>query len=93
MMRLRRSAIQLQVMSLRNSAVETASAAIVDVFDAGGVAQTSGAGAGFEPLLASQRHLVFDEQAEPLGMIEGACLGVLIEVLEGLRHAVKTEGV
>ena len=56
-------------------------------------AQTSGAGAGFEPLLASQRHLVFDEQAEPLGMIEGACLGVLIEVLEGLRHAVKTEGV
>jgi hypothetical protein len=51
-----------------------------------------GAGAGFEPLLASQCHLVFDEQAEPLGMIEGTGLGVLVEVIEGLRHAVKTEG-
>ncbi len=57
------------------------------------MAQTGGAGAGFEPLLASQRHLVFDEQAEPLGMIEGTGLGVLVEVLEGFRHAVKTKGV
>jgi hypothetical protein len=36
---------------------------------------------------------MFDEQAEPLGMIEGAGLGVLVEVLEALGHAVKTEGV
>jgi hypothetical protein len=50
-----------------------------------------GASAGFKSLLASKRHLVFDQQAEPLGMIEGAGFSILVEVLEGLRHAVKTE--
>ena len=50
--------------------------AVVDVLDAGRMAQPRRAGAGLEALLAAQGHLVLEQQAEPLGVIERARFGV-----------------
>ena len=72
-------------------AVEPALRVIVDVLDAGGMTKPRRAGAGLEALLAAQRHLVVEQQAEPLGVFEGACLGVGIDLLVALGHAVQAE--
>ena len=53
-------------------AVESARALIVDVLDAGWVTQPGDPGARFELLLPAQRQLVFEQQAEPFGVIEAA---------------------
>jgi hypothetical protein len=51
------------------------------------------AGAGHEALLAAHRHLVLEQQAKPLGVLEGACRGVGSDLLAALGHAVQAEGV
>ena len=61
-------------------AVEAARALIVDVLDAGGMAQLSDPGARFELLLPAQRQLVLEQQAEPFGVIEAARFGVCVRV-------------
>ncbi len=53
-------------------AVEPARTLIVDVLDAGGMAQPGDPGARFELLLPAQRQLVFEQQAEPFSVIEAA---------------------
>src|SRR5208283_2417185 len=74
-------------------AVEPAGTLIVDVLDAGRVTQSRDSGAGFELLLPAQRQLVFEQQAEPFGVIEAARLGVVLQVPEAFGQAVKTERV
>lgn len=66
-------------------------AAVVDVLDAGGMAQPRGAGAGLEALLPPGRGLVVEEQSEPLGVVEGAGLRVGVERLEARGHAAQAE--
>ena len=73
------------------SAIEATGGVVIDVLDAGTVAQPCGSGTGLEALLPSQCHLVFKQQAEPFGMFEGASLCSLFEFLEALSHAVETE--
>jgi hypothetical protein len=72
-------------------AIETADGAVVDVLDAGGMAQPGGAGAGLEALLPAQRHFLFDDEREPFGMAEAGGLWVGGEILEALGHAVEAE--
>ena len=64
---------------------------VIDVLDAGGVAEMGGASAGLEALLLAQRFLMFEDDAEPLGMRQGARLGVRLQCLVALRHAVQAE--
>jgi hypothetical protein len=64
---------------------------VIDVLDTGVVAQPRSPGTPLEALLPAQRCLVFEQEAEPLGMFEGVRLGGLFERLEALGHAVQTE--
>ena len=73
--------------------VEPARVLIVDVLDAGAVAQFGGAGAGLELLLPAQGRFIFQQQSEPFGVIEAARLGLVFEVLEPLGEAVEAERV
>ena len=52
--------------------VEPARDLIIDVLDAGVMAQSRGSGARFELFLPAQRRLIFEKQAEPFGVIEAA---------------------
>ena len=74
-------------------AVEPARDLIVDVLHAGGMTQTGHPGACFKLLLPAQRQFVFEQQAEPFGVIEGARLGFVFQFLEPLGQAVKAESV
>ena len=47
----------------------------------------------FELLLPAQRGLVFEQQAEPLGVIETSRLGLVFELPEAFGQAVETQGV
>jgi hypothetical protein len=58
---------------------------------AGIMAQPCGSGASLEAPLPAQRHLVFEQEAEPFGMFEAAGLCGLFEFIEGLGHAVKAK--
>ena len=73
-------------------AIEPAGSAEVDILDAGLMAQPRRPGASLEALLASQRHFVVEQEAEPFGMFEVARLGRGFERLEALGHAVEAEG-
>jgi hypothetical protein len=48
------------------------------------MAQPCGPGAGLEALLPPQCYLMFEQQAEPFGVFEGASLCNLFEFLEAL---------
>ena len=72
-------------------AIEAARGPIVDILHGGGVPQLGGSCAGLEALLLAQGGLMFDQQAEPLGMVEGVALGVGGEVTEALGHAFEAE--
>jgi hypothetical protein len=50
-------------------AVEPARALVIHVFDAGRMTQTRGARARFEAFLPAQRQFVFEQQAEPFGVL------------------------
>ena len=66
-------------------------AAVVDILDAGGMAQVRGPGAGLEALLPTGGGLVFEQQSEPLGVRERAGFWVGIERLEARGHAGQAE--
>src|SRR5271154_1286103 len=74
-------------------AVEPARTLIVDVLDAGGMAQPGDPGARFELLLPAQRQLVFEQQAEPFGVIEAARFGPVLQFLESFGQTVKAKRV
>ncbi len=65
--------------------------AVVDILDAGGMAQVGGASAGLEAFLLVQGLLVFEDDAEPLGMGQRTRLGVRLQVLEAVGHSVEAE--
>jgi len=46
------------------------------------MAQAGDSGARFEAFLPAQRRFVFEQQAEPFRVLEGARLGFLFEFLE-----------
>ena len=50
-------------------------------------------GPRFELLLTAQRELVFEQQAEPFGVIETASFRLMFEFLEPLGEPMKAEGV
>ena len=64
---------------------------IVDVLDAGGMAQLGDPGARLELLLPAQGQLVFEQQAEPFGMFKAGRLGLVFQFLESFGQAVKAE--
>ena len=72
-------------------AIEAARGAVIDVLDGGRLAQLGGAGAALELLLAAQGRLLIEQQGQPFGVIETACLGLRHEIAEALGHAVKAE--
>ena len=56
--------------------VEAARGPEIHILDGSCVAQPGGAGACREALLLPQRGFLFDQQAQPFGMLERAALGV-----------------
>jgi hypothetical protein len=72
-------------------AIEVARDVIIDILDARVLTQPCGPGAGLEALLPAQCYFVFEQEAEPFGMLEGARVCDFFEFLEALRHAVKAE--
>ena len=71
--------------------VEATGRAEVDVLDGGGVPQLGVARAGLEALLLAQRGFLFDQQAEPLAVFEGAAFGIGFQFLESFGHAVQAK--
>lgn len=74
-------------------AVESARGAVVDILDAGLLAQLRVAQAGGEPLVMAQRGFTFEQQREPFGLTEAIGLAGCFDVGEGLGHPVEAEGV
>ena len=72
-------------------AVEPPRRAVVDVLDAGLLAQLGVAQAGGEPLVVSQRRLPFEQHGEPFGMAEAFGIAGSLDIGEGLGHAVQAE--
>ena len=71
-------------------AVEAAWGPVIDVLDAGLLAQ-SGIAPGGQPLVAAMGELAIDQQPEPVGMSErGGFVGGL-ELGKGLGHAGETQ--
>ncbi len=73
------------------AAVETASGLVIDVLEAGVLAQPGGPGPAFEPLLTPHADLLIEQQPQPLGMVERASFGLGIEALEAFGHAGQAE--
>jgi hypothetical protein len=72
---------------LEQSAVEAARGPVIDVLDAGLLAQSGIAQPGGQPLVAAMSELAIDQQPEPVGMSErGGFVGGL-ELDKGLGHA------
>ena len=78
---------------LEQGAVEPARGAVVDVFDAGLLAEFCGAQPRRQPLVAPKRRFPIEQQSEPVMAIEPFRLVGLGEFGEGLGHSVKAEGV
>src|SRR5260370_15624159 len=64
---------------------------VVDVLDACRLRKPRRASAGLKGLRPPQRHLMLKQQAEPLGVFEGACLGVGPDLFVALGHAVQAK--
>jgi hypothetical protein len=72
---------------VKQSAVEAAWGPVIDVLDAGLLAQSGIAQPGGQPLVAAMSELAIDQQPEPVGMGErGGFVGGL-ELGKGLGHA------
>jgi hypothetical protein len=72
---------------VEQSAVEAAWGPVIDVLDAGRLAQSGIAQPGGKPLVAAMGELAIDQQPEPVGVIErGGFVGGL-ELGKGLGHA------
>ena len=81
----------LRPASSNRRAVEAARGAIVDVLDAGLLAQLGVVQPLRQPLVASQRRFAFEQQRKPFGVAEACGLAAGFDVGEGLGHAVKAE--
>jgi hypothetical protein len=55
------------------------------------VAQTSRPGPALKPLLTAQGRLPLEQECKPVAMLQGAGLGLGLQILEGGGHAMKTE--
>ena len=71
--------------------VEAACCAVVDILHGGQVAQLGGPGTRLESPLLSQRHLVLEQDAEPLHVVESPAFRVGSQITQALRHAVQAE--
>ncbi len=67
--------------------------AVINILDAGRMAQVGCTGAGFEALLLAQGLLVLENDAKLLGMRQGLRFRVPVQGLVSLRHAVGAEAV
>jgi hypothetical protein len=72
-------------------AVEAARRQVLDILIVRSKAQPGGAGAVFEPLLLAQLLFLFEEQGQPLRMIEAARPRLRFKLLKTLGHAVQAE--
>jgi hypothetical protein len=75
----------------REAAVEATLGAIVDVLDAGLLAQLGVLQPLRQSLVASQRCFAFEQQRKPFGVAEACGFAAGFDVGEGLGHAVKAE--
>ncbi len=78
---------------LEQGAVEPARGAIVDVFDAGLLAEFCGAQPRRQPFVAPKRRFPIEQQSEPVVAVDPFRLICLGEFGEGLGHSVKAEDV
>src|SRR6266513_370368 len=74
---------------LKQSAVEAAWGPVIDVLDAGLLAQSGIAQPGGKPLVAAMGELAVDQQPEPVGMGERGGFVGSFEFGKGLSHAGK----
>jgi hypothetical protein len=72
---------------LEQSAVEAAWGSVIDVFDAGLLAQSGIAQPGGQPLVAAMGELAIDQQPEPVGMSERGGFVGSFELGKRLGHA------
>ncbi|MDT9211821.1 hypothetical protein, partial [Limnospira sp. PMC 1252.20] len=72
-------------------AIEPPGSTKVGVFDLGFMAQAGAAGSGLEAFLATQRRLAFEQQGEPVAVLQGAGFGLCVEIRKALGHNVETE--
>ena len=72
-------------------AIKAADGPEVGVFDLGVVAQSGGTGSGLEALLTTLRGLAFEQEREPVAVLECTGFGLRVEVLEAPCHSVKAE--
>ena len=77
----------------QQASVEAARGAIVDVFDAGLLAQLGVLQPLRKSLVAPQRGFVFEQERKPFGVAEACGLAAGFDVGEGLGHAVKAQRV
>ena len=75
----------------KESSVEPARGPEVDILDDGIVAELGGPGPSFEALLLSRRGFALKQESEPVAVLEDTRLGLVLQVLEALGHAVKAE--
>jgi hypothetical protein len=78
---------------LEQRAVKTARTAIINIFDAGLLAQLGIAQAGYEPFVAPPRRFAIKEEPKPFAMTKVIGLALCIDFGEGLGHALKAERV
>ena len=77
----------------QQGAVEAARRAIIDILDAGLLAQLGVVQPLRQPLVAPDGRFAFEQQRKPFGMAEACGLAAGFDVDEGLGHAVKAERV
>ena len=78
---------------LEQRAVKTARTAIIDIFDAGLLAQLGIAQAGYEPFVAPPRRFAIKEEPKPFTMTKVVGFAFCPDFDEGFGHALKAESV
>ena len=78
---------------LEKGAVETARAAVIDVFDAGLLPQFGVAQSRRKPLVLAPRRLAVEQEPQPFVMAEAVCFIGVGDLIEGLGHAMQAQGV
>ncbi len=73
--------------------VEPARDLVIDILDAGVMAQACGSGAHFKLFLPAQGRFILEQQTKPFRVIKAARFGIVFDLLEPLGQAVETEGV
>ena len=78
---------------LEQRTVETARAAVIDVFDAGLLPQFGVAQSRRNPLVLSPRRLAVEQEPQPFVMAKAVCFIGARNFDEGLGHAMQAQGV